>query len=126
MRYQILLAHSQSRSKGCIIIWRATVLAAVFRAKPNQKPNSTSFRFGYVEIVFYMERECRDEDIIDWCSDFLEEYKNVCVNKLKANARVKAKWITPTLGRLKINVDAAVGGSVEGTGIRVVVRNEYG
>ncbi|KAK1404948.1 Pentatricopeptide repeat-containing protein [Heracleum sosnowskyi] len=43
-----------------------------------------------------------------------------------ANARVKAKWIPPTPGRLKINVDAAVSGSVEGTGIGVAVRNEYG
>lgn len=58
--------------------------------------------------VLHGKRMPHDEDIIDWCSDFLEEYKNVCIKKSKGNTRVKAKWLPPTLGRLKINVDAAV------------------
>ncbi|KAK1370542.1 hypothetical protein POM88_036634 [Heracleum sosnowskyi] len=64
----------------------------------------------------------KDENIVEWCHDFLAEYKIAMSNKVGISPRPRTKWIPPAPGYCKINVD----GTKKGIGIGAVVRDDGG
>lgn len=68
----------------------------------------------------------RDCDMVDWCHKFLNDYRSVNQNILRPIDRSDKKWKPHDIGSFKVNVDAAVKGRNDGTGVRVVVRDASG